>query len=44
MNCFHYSLIKQKCPNCGEELQNPYPARFSLEKEQKYRRLFRKIK
>jgi len=38
----HYSLQSDKCPKCGAKTEYPYPARFSLVKEKKYRHLIRK--
>ncbi|MCY3411454.1 MAG: ribosome biogenesis protein [Candidatus Heimdallarchaeota archaeon] len=42
VSCYHYSLHEQKCIKCGEEMKHPYPARFSLVKEKKFRKLYKK--
>ncbi|MFV2014126.1 MAG: nucleolar RNA-binding Nop10p family protein [Candidatus Heimdallarchaeota archaeon] len=43
VQCHHYGLQKQNCPKCDAGMLNPYPARFSLEKEKKYRKFVKKI-
>jgi len=36
--CYIYSLSSNPCKKCGKEMKHPYPPRFSLEKEKKYRK------
>jgi len=38
----HYTFHDDQCPVCGSPVEYPYPARFSLVKERKYRYLIRK--
>ena len=35
-NCGEYTLKPNLCPHCGGKTYTPHPARFSIEKEQKY--------
>ncbi|MCE7735988.1 MAG: ribosome biogenesis protein [Candidatus Heimdallarchaeota archaeon] len=41
-SCDTYSLSEENCKKCGAKVVHPYPARFSIIKERKYRRLYRK--
>ncbi|RMG30936.1 MAG: ribosome biogenesis protein [Methanobacteriota archaeon] len=41
VECKRYTLSKN-CPNCGAKAEYPYPMRFSLEKEVKYRKYIKK--
>lgn len=43
VQCNNYGLRKENCNKCGGEMKNPYPARFSLEKEKKFRKFVRQI-
>ena len=43
ISCKEYSLNDQTCPHCGERTVSPQPARFSLDKEQKYSKYRRKL-
>lgn len=36
IECKIYSLSDGKCPACGSKTVSPRPARFSIEKSQKY--------
>jgi rRNA maturation protein Nop10 len=36
IECKIYSLSNGKCPTCGGKTVSPRPARFSIEKSQKY--------
>ncbi|MCH7662412.1 MAG: ribosome biogenesis protein [Chloroflexi bacterium] len=41
ISCKNYSLKNTPCANCGAQVKHPYPARFSLYKERKFRKLYR---
>ena len=43
-DCSKYWLKQNSCRECNGELSHPYPARFSLEKEKKFRELYLKSK
>ncbi|MHA2501756.1 MAG: nucleolar RNA-binding Nop10p family protein [Candidatus Kariarchaeaceae archaeon] len=40
--CGEYSLHGKNCKICEGPMKHPYPARFSIVKEQKYRYLIRR--
>ncbi|MHA2091408.1 MAG: nucleolar RNA-binding Nop10p family protein [Candidatus Kariarchaeaceae archaeon] len=42
VTCLNYTLEKKSCPSCGSTVKHPYPARFSLIKERRYRPILRK--
>ena len=45
--CKEYTLGAERCPKCNGKVEEPYPARFSMEWEKKYskyRRQAMKIK
>ncbi|MHA2253053.1 MAG: nucleolar RNA-binding Nop10p family protein [Candidatus Kariarchaeaceae archaeon] len=42
ISCFRYTLNKESCPKCNSSVSHPYPARFSLVKERKFRPLLKK--
>ena len=36
MECSKFTLNTKECPSCGGRVVSPRPARFSIEKEEKY--------
>lgn len=42
-NCGEYTLKHDVCPYCGGKTYTPHPARFSIEKEQKYSKYRREL-
>lgn len=44
VNCGEYTLKRERCPFCGNDLRVPHPAKFSPEdKYAKYRRAMREV-
>ncbi len=42
-SCNKYTLNEDICPICGSDVENPHPARFSIEKEKKYSKYRREL-
>ena len=43
-NCYDYSLHDGLCEKCDGKKAHPYPARFSLVKERKFRQLLQRTR
>ena len=43
VECNKYTLNTEKCPACGGKVVSPRPAKFSIEKEEKYSKYRRQL-
>lgn len=43
VECNKYTLDTEKCPSCGGKTISPKPAKFSIEREEKYSRFRREL-